>query len=609
MTEDIITRMYGLLDHHPESNAVTLFERECTADPQLRQTWYDFLVEQSLAENITDAWKKYILHIPELKEQFAFQQYVQSGIRTLRDTNMREEIRRVLPKRYIEGINTSGRGPRFIVFATSIAAVVLLCIGVLVSRIWIRGSVDNGEGVVPILMVEAFASEGVTEEMLVHGIPQRIPAKLSATGGIYPITSFAVDHATHRAKTGEQPQALLNATHAMRGIMRRQGEDFLVEASLVDLVKNQELWKELFTVEDNAKAFDDLQDQLSLKITHVLHVAVNVDAQTRLTMEVSKDLNAVNLFLAGERRWAERTEESLEEAIKLFQMALARDSTSTIIRGYLALAYAIARENDYGDSTYWQHALHEALRTLHMDPLNPESLVVLGDHAFHEEKNYAKAEDYLQRALRVQPGDAKIHQALAELYLRTGEIAVGKEHIQIARAIEPEHRVVRWVETLYLTASGLLEPARDAANDLMEMYPDYPNIRIFDWQYHLSRKEHALALRAIPPERSEEAKKYFRALVYLDMKDYAAMHALYPHEEERPASCVVLEHAQKEEWETVYTLLEELLKHEDLHLIAWFQIAGFEMFNKMKDNDEVHRILEKYGIKVNLIPKEIEPEI
>ena len=220
MTEDIITRMYGLLDHHPESNAVTLFERECARDPQLRQTWYDFLVEQSLAENITDAWKKYILHIPELKEQFAFQQYVQSGIRTLRDTNMREEIRRVLPKRYIEGINTSGRGPRFIVFATSIAAVVLLCIGVLVSRIWIRGSVDNGEGVVPILMVEAFASEGVTEEMLVHGIPQRIPAKLSATGGIYPITSFAVDHATHRAKTGEQPQALLNATHAMRGIMR-----------------------------------------------------------------------------------------------------------------------------------------------------------------------------------------------------------------------------------------------------------------------------------------------------------------------------------------------------------------------------------------------------
>ncbi len=605
MTEEIL-RMYRLLDDHPESDSVKLFESECSTDLQLQQNWYDFLVEQHLSGNITDQWKNYILWIPQLHEQIEFQEQVQLGIKKIQERNTKGEIRRILPKRHIDGVNRSGRTPRFIFIVVSAAAVALICIVVFMNQFYKTRAAEAVQYAgVPVVMIEPLESEGVTEDMLVHGIPQRIPTKLSAATGIYPVTYYAVDRATIRARVGETPQGIVNATHTMHNKVRRQGEGFLVESSLVDVAKNQELWKELFPVENNPKAFDDLHDELSLRVAHVLNVAINASARARLTMEVSNNIDAMNLFLEGERKWAERTEASLEESIRLFQEALDIDSTSTIIRGYLALAYETYAENGYGEDEDWKRAISEAEKTLRMDQHNPEALVVLGYYAYSEEKDYRNAGVLFAQALKVQPGDAKIHQAIAELYLRTGEIAIGREHILTARAIEPEHRVMRWVETKYLTAYGRLEDAKTATDDLRHMYPGYPNIRNFNWQYHLTRGEYDKAVAAISKDSDPI---YWRGLVYLAKQDFNSLYALYPDGPVRK-SFVLLEHIQKDEWEEAYVLLHDLLKNKEFDLLPIFQSSDFAMFNKMKKNTEVQRILLEYGIKTHMIPKYVEPEI
>jgi tetratricopeptide (TPR) repeat protein len=392
------------------------------------------------------------------------------------------------------------------------------------------------------------------------------------------------------------------------GTLSGLGEELHLETSLVDIKTKDVLWKELFRTAHDPKALDDLEDQVTLRVVNVLNANVSPESRSHMMQEVSTNPLAVQLFLAGEREWAERSEASLRNSIRLLSDALTIDTASTIIRGYLALAYSTLVENGYGDSTSWPSAVMHANESLLRNPSNPESLVVLGTYAASIEKDYPKAAVFFDKALTIQPGDAKIHQAIAELHLRTGDIPVGKEHILIARTIEPEHRVVRWIETMYLTASGMLEMAREAADDLMKMYPDYPNIKIFNWQYHLSRKEYQRALNAIPAERSEEAKTYFQSFVFLEQKNYVAFHALY--RDRKPYdSLILLEHVQKDEWSQAYALLERLFETDDLHLLAWFQIADFDMFNKMKQDSGIQRIFAYHGIKINVIPNVIEPEI
>jgi tetratricopeptide (TPR) repeat protein len=608
MTEDFLNRMNQLLDHHPESDTVTQFIISCKNDPALVQEWYDFLVEQYLAGNTTEAWKKYIIGIPQIEEQIVFQQQLQQGIRVIGERNTKEEIRKALPKQDINGINKTRRSSSFFLFAVSMAAVALICLAVLANRLW--GEREDGAlqyTGVPVVMIEEFEAEGVTEEMLVHGIPQRIPAKLSATNGIYPVTSFAVNHATHRTTFGETPQMLLNAMYSMRGKVRRQGDNFLIEASLIDVAKNRELWKELFPVEDNPKAFDDLHDQLSLRVVNVLNVAINDNTRARLTMEVSNNIEALNLFLEGERQWLERTDSSLQEAITLFQLALERDSSSTIIHGYLALAYATYAENDYGDSSDWQKAVMHANKTLLVDPHNAEALVVLGSYASTVEKDYWAAAGYFDNALQSQPGDAKVHQAIAELYIRTGDIAEGTEHIRIARAIEPEHRVVRWIETKYLTASGRLEDARHAAMDLADIHPSYLPIKNFMWQYHLSKGEYDISLDSIPAEASQYSKDYMSAIVHVHNRDFHSLASIDQHD--FASTFQLLGFVQNNEWKEARLLVREMLEEHRFDLLPLFQTSDFALFNKIKEDSMMRMIFAEYGIKVHLIPEYVEPEI
>jgi tetratricopeptide (TPR) repeat protein len=247
---------------------------------------------------------------------------------------------------------------------------------------------------------------------------------------------------------------------------------------------------------------------------------------------------------------------------------------------------------------------------LQLDATNPEALIVLGDYQESVKKNYDQAEAYFSRALEQQPGDAKIHQAIAELHLRTGKIETGLHHIQVARKIEPWHRVVRWVETKYLTAMGRLEDALMAAEDLILMHPDFPYIRNFHWQYHLSKGEHDLAISSIPSSSPESSINYMRALTYLDRMDFTSLELLYPQlPEGMHASVDLLTFIQKEEWESAYAELRRQLSEDRFNLIALFQSSDFEMFNKMKSDTEIQRIFAEYGITVHQIPEYLEPEM
>jgi tetratricopeptide (TPR) repeat protein len=485
MNQIPISTYYNLLLHDPESDIVRNAEKDFVRD-DLHTDWLDFLAEQFLAQNLSEVWIRHARSKPEFQSVLSFHESIGLAIKVSHETHLREEMVRMFPKTEIGPVQITQRNISYWKLMT--AAAVCLCL-IIAGVLWKNGSEPPvlTQHQVPVLMIENFISAGLMEQQIATGIAQRVPVKLSAAADLRTLTAYAVNKATSRVGPFGQAQ-ILGASHFVRGQVQDMGDEFRIEASLIDVATDQELWSAFYTVGNNAKALDDMQDSMSLSIADRLGVPVSPQARNRLMSDITADIEVLNLFLDGERQWAERTKESLSEAITYFRAALQLDSNASYIRGYLALAHATYAENGYG-SDHWNAALREAWKALEADPFNAEGLLVLGDHAEQIEKDYPKAKQYFVKALELQPEDAKIHQAIAELYIRTGDLDKGRDHIIEARAIEPEHPSVRWVETRYLTAFGRLEDAKLAATDLRILYPEYPNIRNFDWQYYLTRGE------------------------------------------------------------------------------------------------------------------------
>ncbi len=490
----------------------------------------------------------------------------------------------------------------------SVAAIVLIGIGLFLNKFWINAHAASHAAEPPVLVVEPFELEGVTEDMIVHGIPQRIPAKLAVSNDIYPVAQGAVSYVL-RYNQSPTSARLLGAQYAVEGSIKQVGDELRVEASLHNVTNHAALWQERFVINDNPEAFNALQDTMILRIAQALGVSLTPAEQQRMSMDISQDEDAITLFLNGERLWAERTKTSLQEAIEMFRMAAQQDSTSPMIRGYLALALDTYVSAEYGDSTYWPQAFAVAQQTLQMDAGSPEALIVMGDHALYVDRDYSAAAAYFDKALESAPGNAGVHQAIAELHLETGDFKTGLKHIFIARKLDPEQKVIRWVETKYLTGIGQLENARSAADELIRMYPDFPYIQNFYWQYYLTKGAYDSAIAAIPQYDSGEdwRRRYALGITYLEEKKYRALHLLY-QDNDVPPSLELLEHVQKDEWDQADTLLRTLLAAKNFELLPLAQTSDFEMFNKMKGDQGIQEILSKYGITVNIIPHD-HPDI
>lgn len=599
MNDHILDTMYRLIALDPYDQEVLHFERAAAQDNQLLTAWHDFLAEQYLQDQLSMPWRMYVGQSPSILSVTAYHRNIQQHIRSYHQHTLRREVQSYLPQLHVD--LKGKRRRRRNLWMIAAAASVTLLVGVWLFRM--ADTVDETYGILSplVLMVEPFDLDGVTEEMLIHGMHQRIPAKLAATEGLHPVTHYAVLQASQQG-SGEHPAKIVNAGYAVRGRLVHKANELSIEAGLYNVRNNKAMWSSVYTSAADPVAFDDVQDRISLDIARALKVPVSDNARDRLSRNISNDALAVELFLAGERLWAERSRESLAQSIEKFEMALQRDSLSTLIRGYLALSLDTYAENGYGNMSHWQRAKDEANRTLVSDPRNPEALLALGDYAESVEKDYTGAAQFFARALQEQPGDARIHQAIAELHLRTGQIATGLTHMHKARILEPRHRVVRWVETKYLTSSGKLEDARLAAEDLMAMYPDYLPIKNFYWQYHLSRGEYDLALATIPAASSVYAQSYMRGMVYIHTRDYTALAALEQYDFEDTFALLV--NVQNDAWPDVQNGMRVQLAAKRFDLLPLFQTSDFAVFNKMKNDPGVVRILEEYGIKAHRIPSD-----
>jgi TolB-like protein len=345
---------------------------------------------------------------------------------------------------------------------------------------------------------DSYFADGLSEELL--NALSRVPG-LQVAGRT---SSFALRDANLDLKTIADT---LGVETVLEGSVRRSGGRVRVTAQLIEAEGGFHLWSQDWERELTADNVFEIQDEIAgavalAMVTGEEPTGADHPAEGRASDLVpasvrTSDLGAYELYLAGRHHWSARTPQGLEEAVRLFEAALERDSLYAPAWVGLSAAYnALPWYSDYSPEEAAERSKSAAERALELDPGNAEALYTLAITVFEFDLAWVEAASLFERAIAIDPTysqgltwycwflssmghweDAipwcersveldplRVHalSQLGEILLVVGRYDDGLRPVSQALAIQPDFPMGRMLMTLGLAASGRLDEAEES---------------------------------------------------------------------------------------------------------------------------------------------------
>ncbi len=339
---------------------------------------------------------------------------------------------------------------------------------------------------------QEYFSDGMTEEIL------NVLAKISELRVTARTSAFAFkDQNLDLRSVGDS----LGVQYLVEGSVRKAGNQLRITAQLIDVADGSHLWSESYN-----RTLDDvfaIQMEIALAIAEALRVPLGLD-DARDLVTPTADLEAYDLYLAGRGQIRGRGQ-GLNEAIRLFEAAIARDSTwapawaalaeATELLTWYADVWDGGRPGELADRRAGEHALQAAAeraaqRALELDPRVASARVALGSiHRYRHEWREAEAE-YL-RALEIDPDNPEAFQQYGEMLDNVGRIAEAVRSSR--RALDLDGAPIRHYQLASsLYGDGRLEDAIASLDEALRLDTDdaLEGVRESWFYYHLEADQY-----------------------------------------------------------------------------------------------------------------------
>jgi TolB-like protein/tetratricopeptide (TPR) repeat protein len=308
---------------------------------------------------------------------------------------------------------------------------------------------------------QEFFSDGIAEELL-NRLAQVPDLHVAAR-----TSSFAF---RNRQDDVREIGRRLGVQAIVEGSVRREGDQVRVSTKLVDVATGYQIWGDTF--EGGAADVFGLQDRIAGAIADALRqrFVVVPEAGRRGTTNV----RAHELYLLGLKRWNQRTERDLRQALVYFQDALEEDPQFALAWAGLAQTYAVLPV--YGafsaDSAVVRGSAAVA-QALAFDASLAEAYAAMGQIIQNFEWDYQGAENYYQRALRYQPSYSPAHQWYAETLTLMGRYADAERHAARVIAADPLSPTALFVDAFLRTVRGRTDEGLARWRELARLHPEY----------------------------------------------------------------------------------------------------------------------------------------
>ena len=264
--------------------------------------------------------------------------------------------------------------------------------------------------------------------------------------------------------------AKLNVNHVLEGSVRKLGNRVRITAQLIDVESDSHLWSDTYDRE-----LDDIfaiQEEIAANIVGALTQTLDADDAVAASMFPStKDVAAYELYLQGRYLLALRGGGNLTEAARFFEQALEIDSSFADAYGALGKTYALLpgylRASDSRPFTAKSEAAIDM--ALQLNPNQTEALSAKGLNAMVYRWRWDEARVVFERALRVSPNDADVHNFYGDYFSIVGDFGNAEKFERRAMELDMMSDVHVRDMAVLMMLTGRFEEAQTYARRALEL--------------------------------------------------------------------------------------------------------------------------------------------
>ena len=272
-----------------------------------------------------------------------------------------------------------------------------------------------------------YLSDGITES-LINSLSQLPNLSVMARSSVFRYKGRDIDPAAV-AKD-------LKVQAVVMGRIVQRGDKLVVSSELIDARTNRNLWGDQYDrkMSDLVAVQQDITGAISAHLRE--HLAGGKE-KTAVARGGTNNPEAYQLYLKGQYEWERRTPESLEQAKKYFQQAIARDPNYAL--AYVGLADYYNVVTDYSpipakDMVPLGRAAAE--KALAIDNSLAEGHLAIAAVEWTD-LNYLTAEKQFRRTLELNPNDANAHHWFGLFLSWQARQDEGLPHLRRAVELDP----------------------------------------------------------------------------------------------------------------------------------------------------------------------------
>ena len=328
---------------------------------------------------------------------------------------------------------------------------------------------------IPSIAVLSFANLGDDPKLAYFsdGVREDIITDLSKLSGLRVMAHNPASSSLDKPPTHKGAADTLGTRYVLEGSVRRSGDDIRITAKLIDTRTGSHLWAEGYN-----RRMRDLfvvQDDITRNIVAALTLTLTEEEKEYVARRDTRSVEAYDLFLQGQARYARNLREENLAARDYFSRALARDGNFTRAHGALALTHTDDLRNGWSHdpSASADAALRHAERAVALDARSAQAHWILGYVHLFVRKDLSAALKMGERAVTLDPNSANAHGFLGMSSVYLGDTRTAIRHAERALLLDPENPArYRTVLGLAHYFAGRYDQALAALEQTLEQDPE-----------------------------------------------------------------------------------------------------------------------------------------
>jgi len=316
---------------------------------------------------------------------------------------------------------------------------------------------------------QEYFSDGLTEEVI---------SDLSNVRALRVISrSSAMTFKGTKKKVPEIAREL-DVQYVLEGSVRKAGNSLRITAQLIDAASDAHLWAEKYsgTLDD----VFDVQEKVSRSIVAALKLKLTPEESEKIAARPIDNVAAYQCYLKANAEIMKFTESSVNSARVHLQKGLDILGDNALLYSAMAFAYWQYLNIGVGQEEYVAKAEEYAQKALALDPESPQVHFILGMISGWVYGNVRENLRQLKMALAANPNYVDALILLAGLSTMSfGKLAAAIPFVQRVRKIDPLDPWNYWLQGRLLFYDGQYKLAAEQLRQFYQLDPENPIARCF----------------------------------------------------------------------------------------------------------------------------------